>query len=232
MATFTNTWDTTYRNSPLGVDDPRQVDDRIRDFKLAVEERATRELFWTAGTDTAKHGGFRMGAGRAYVGNYSGAYPTTKPNGEALDSDDKGRLAFDSATAYLPRVRTSAAWVGFLKELARVSLQGSLGVLTNCVPPIVFPRACSITKVTARLGVVASGASVIVDLNKNGAAANSIFAGKTRITITAGSYANSVTSFHATYSVLAADDYLTLDIDNVGSSSTGSNLGVTIEVSF
>jgi hypothetical protein len=70
------------------------------------------------------------------------------------------------------------------------------------------------------------GADLNLDLNKNGS--NSIFS--STFGISDGTSSASTTTFNATYEDLAADDYLTLDIDQIGSTTAGSDLSITIEV--
>lgn len=222
---ITKTWNTTFNNSPSGSANLADGDDRIRETRVAVDERQQREHYWGNGDTNSNHGLHKEGSAVAY---YASTAPTKRPDGvDSLTSLDEGRLFYNSSTGIL-YVYSGSAWVGVLKAYVRCSVQYTLSIGTNVLPPIILPRACTVTKVSVRVGTAPTGASLIIDLNKNGS--NSIFDGVTRPTITAGSNDDSVTSFHATYSDLAADDYLTLDIDQVGSSTSGSNLSVSIEV--
>jgi hypothetical protein len=86
-------------------------------------------------------------------------------------------------------------------------------------------RTLTISKVRASLGVTPAGASVIVDVRKNG---TTIFTTTgNRPTITAGS--NSATGVPDVTS-LADGDYLTVDIIQVGSTTAGSDLTVQLAV--
>jgi hypothetical protein len=227
-------WGTSFESSPAGVDSPTTGDDSIRQLKSSVRERLEREHINGTEEDSETHGWHREGSAKAY---YESAAPTNRPNvstapAVALSATDAGRLWIDSDTG-LSYVWTGAAWVGLIREIARVSIQGTLAVGTNLVPAIIFPRACTIQKVCARVGTAPTGASLILDINKYGTdevADGSIFDGVTRPTLAAGDYEDSVTSFHATYSVLAADEYLTIDIDQIGSTVAGADLSITIEV--
>lgn len=103
-------WNTAFLATPAGSDDPRQGDDRIRELKTAVDERLARELFWGlhGGSSAGQEGNLRAGAGRVY---HQSSAPTVKPDGNALDADDAGRLYCQSNTTGL-RVRTSnSTWV-------------------------------------------------------------------------------------------------------------------------
>lgn len=85
-------------------------------------------------------------------------------------------------------------------------------------------RTLTILNVRSSVGTAPVGASVVVDVNKNG---TSIFPTGTKPTITSGGVTDKrvpdTTSF-------ADGDYLTVDVDNIGSTTPGSNLNVQIEV--
>lgn len=226
---ISDTWDSAYETTPAGSDSPTLGDNKIRQNRQAVRQRGERGHIWGVSETNAKHGWHREGSGRVFV---AATAPTVYDDvdGTSIGSDadiDQGRLFFDSTQAYLPQVY-DGGWEGFLREIARVSIQGTLSAGTNVLPAIVFPRACTIIKVTARVGTAPTGASLIIDLNKTGT--SSIFSGVTRITIAAGAYSDNVTSFHATNKVLTADGYLTLDIDQIGSTIGGADFSLTIEV--
>jgi hypothetical protein len=249
------TWDTAFEAAPAGSDLLSTVDTAIQTHKSAERERFEREHRGALTGTQSKHGWHRKGSAVAF---YQKTAPTTKvdPSASALDDDDLGRFWFDydDLLPYVWAGRTwsgsdgdfdgagswsgTGAWTGFLREVLRVSIQGLLAVGTNVVPRIVLPRACTILKVTAYVETAPTGAAIIVDINKNGNTGLSIFSGYTRITIAAGTNANAVTrtssdvEFHATNSVLAADDQLTIDIDQVGSTVPGSDISLSIEVAL
>jgi hypothetical protein len=249
------TWDTAFEAAPAGSDLLSTVDTAIQTEKSATRERFEREHRGALTGTQSKHGWHRKGSAVCF---YQKAAPTTKldPAASSLDDDDLGRFWFDydDLLPYVWAGRTwsgtdadydgtgswsgTGAWTGFLREIVRVSIQGSLAVGTNVVPRIVLPRACRILKVNAYCETAPTGASILIDINKNGNTGQSIFSGYTRITITAGSNANSIArtssdvEFHATYSVLAADDQLTIDLDQVGSTVTGSDISLSIEVAL
>lgn len=88
-------------------------------------------------------------------------------------------------------------------------------------------EATTIQSVRASVGTAPTGASLIVDVNKNG---TTIFTTQSnRPTIAASGF----TDVSGTPEVTALDagDYLTVDIDQVGSSVPGANLTVTIVLS-
>lgn len=87
-----------------------------------------------------------------------------------------------------------------------------------------FYGACVVSRVIASVGTPSSGASIIVDVNKNGV---SMFGIQTnRPTIASGLY---VASNTPSITSIASGDYLTIDVDQVGSVTKGSDLVVTIE---
>ena len=228
MSAPIGTWDSAFESVPAGSDNLSVGDDAIRALKAAVSTRFGREHYGLTSDTNSKHGWHKPGSAVTF---YQASAPTTKPeaSGAALDTDDSGRLFLRSGDTIL-LVWNGSAWVGCTREIARVVIQGTLATGTAVVPPVVLPRACTILKVSARVVTAPTGASLLVDINKNGNTGQSIFSGATRITIAAASNADNETSFHATYGVLAADDYLTVDIDQVGSTIAGADLSVTIEV--
>lgn len=226
MGAPATTWDAAFELVPAGSDLLSTVDTAIQTHKGAIRERAEREHNWGIAGTQAKHGWHRAGSAVAF---YQSAVPTAKldPAASALDSDDAGRLFVDSDINVL-YVWDGSAWQGLIREIVRVSIQGTLATGTTVVPRAVLPRACKILKVTAYTGTAPTGAAILVDINKNGTA--SIYSGVTRLTIAAAANAGNTTSFHAANSTLAADDTLTVDIDQVGSTVAGADMSISIEV--
>ncbi len=84
--------------------------------------------------------------------------------------------------------------------------------------------ALTIVKVRASVGTPSSGTDIIVDVNNNG---TTIFSGGTdRPQITAGANTDTTTGMSDT--TLADGEYLTVDIDQVGSGTHGSDLTVQV----
>lgn len=105
----------------------------------------------------------------------------------------------------------------------------SVGVLTAAAGKafVVAPYGGTIKKISARVGTTSAGSSIIVDINKNG---TTIFTTQAnRPTIAAAAV---VATLAGTPEVLtfAAGDLLSLDIDQIGSGTAGSNLGVSVLV--
>ena len=88
-----------------------------------------------------------------------------------------------------------------------------------------FPFAATILGVSAAVGTAPTGSSLIVDVNKNG---TTIFTTQgNRPAIAAGAtYAAEVTNMDVTS--FAAGDYLTVDIDQIGSTVAGADLVVFV----
>jgi hypothetical protein len=87
------------------------------------------------------------------------------------------------------------------------------------------PRGLTISQVRISVGTSPSGASVIADINKNG---TTIFTNQDdRPTVDPGEY--TAITMPAVTSLVAAD-YLTVDIDQVGSGSAGADLLIQLEV--
>ncbi len=105
------------------------------------------------------------------------------------------------------------------------SIVGTLSVGTDLAPLIIAPFALTILKAFARVKTAPTGASVIIDVNKNG---TSIWATTqaNRLTIAAAALSASQTAFDTT--TLAEGDYLTIDVDQIGSTIAGADLTVEL----
>ena len=205
--------------------EPDACDDKIRQLKIAIRERAERDHIQGL-TEGSNQGWHREGSARGFV---AGSAPTAydDPDATAVGGDsavDLGRVWFDSTNAYLPKVY-DGGWQPFLRELARASIQGSLTTLTNALSPMVFPRAGTISKISAAVGTPPVGSSIIMDVNKGGSTIFGSAGG--RLTIADGDSVGNTTDITA---AMTADGYLTFDIDQVGSSTPGADIGVTVEV--
>ena len=106
------------------------------------------------------------------------------------------------------------------------TVQGLLSTQTGVVR-MYFSQPATITNVIAGVGTAPVGDAIIVDVNKNG---TSMFTSGNRPTIAAGT--NSSIENPPDVSANASvdiGDYITVDIDQVGSSVAGNNLVVTVE---
>jgi hypothetical protein len=87
-------------------------------------------------------------------------------------------------------------------------------------------EARTVVKVRASVGTAPTGAAILVDVNKNGTTIFTTQANRPSIAIS-GNTATGTPQVTA----LAAGDYLTVDVDQVGSTVAGSDLTVQIELS-
>jgi predicted aconitase with swiveling domain len=105
----------------------------------------------------------------------------------------------------------------------------SVGVLTAAAGKAfaVAPYGGTIKKIAARVGTTSAGSSIIVDINKNG---TTIFTTQAnRPTIAAASVVATLAGLPEVLT-FNAGDLLSVDIDQIGSSTAGSNLGVSVLV--
>ena len=223
------TWNTAFEATPAGGDTPTQGDDRIRETKEAVRERLIREHIMDLSSGLpAEDGEHRQGSAKTYS---QSAAPTLQPDATTtLTTDDEGRLWIDTDVD-LMQYWDGTAWVGLQRVYMTWSVEGTLAVDTTISPDLVTPQAGTITKVTAHVQTAPTGATLIVDINKNGTSTIFDTAGD-RIMIAAGTTEDSSTVFDATDGVLAAEDYLTFDVDQVGSTVAGADLSVVIEIAL
>lgn len=105
-----------------------------------------------------------------------------------------------------------------------VSRSGNLTVVTG-VLEVLMSTSYDLVSIKARVVTPSSGSSIILDVKKNGA---SIFSNPAhRPTITAGGHNSTTTVPTLTF---ATNDYLSVDIDQVGSGTAGADLVVVIRV--
>lgn len=106
------------------------------------------------------------------------------------------------------------------------SVMGPLIVETNAGAPIYFPENATIQKISAYVRTAPTGASLIIDVNKNG---TTIFTTQAnRPTITSGS--NEDASAIPDVTSVLAGDVLEIDVDQIGSGDPGEDLVITIQI--
>lgn len=91
---------------------------------------------------------------------------------------------------------------------------------------IYFRDACVIETVTLGINTAPTGSTVIVDVNKNGTTIFTTQSGRPAIAISAFT-ANSGTP---DITAIAAGDYISADIDQIGSTIAGSDLTVSVRL--
>lgn len=125
---------------------------------------------------------------------------------------------------------TTIAWAaggggGSSKYVRGFGIDGFATTGTNKALSVLISSSATIQSIKAYARTAPTGASLIFDINKNGV---SIFAtAGDRLTIAAGSNTSTVGTFSTS---LAADDVLELDIDQVGSTASGQDIVIVIEL--
>jgi hypothetical protein len=154
------------------------------------------------------------------------ATPSTPPTGQrALYAKTGGWYDMSSAG-----VETLLATKGYVDGLARVvvtpySYSGTLVVTTGKFRWYNDTgRTLTITAVRASVGTVPAGTAVIVDVNKNGVTVYTTQANRPTIAIGG----TTATANNPDAASVAAGDYLTVDIDQIGSTTAGADLTVTV----
>lgn len=132
-------WTASYETLPDGNDSPEGGDDAIRNLKASVRERADHEHKWDASTYTGvgESGWHRLGSAVIYYGSST---PTTRPDGDtALDSDDVGRIWFNSSTKEFWLWSGSTWTQDFDLVLTDLTVNGVL----TCDSDLILPRRTS-----------------------------------------------------------------------------------------
>jgi hypothetical protein len=134
-------------------------------------------------------------------------------------TDDQTLVWDNAAGIWVPATRTNS-WrevLGYPSTL----------VVTTGLSEVPIDTACVIVSVVARVSTAPTGASILVDLNKNGTTVFTTQAN--RPSIAAAAKASSVVT-NMDVTSLAAGDYLSVDIDQIGSTVAGSDLVVAVRL--
>jgi hypothetical protein len=108
------------------------------------------------------------------------------------------------------------------QETLTFTITGALATQVGAVR-LYLDYDCTVLGVRASVGVSPTGADVIVDVNKNGSTMFTNQANRPRVV--AGAFTGTAVPAVAT---LAKDDYLTVDVDQVGSVTAGTHLVVQV----
>lgn len=103
--------------------------------------------------------------------------------------------------------------------------QGALTV-TNGVSRFYFPYSATILGISAAINTPAIGANIIIDVKKNGTTIFTTSANKP--TIIAGAYATASEVTNMDITSIATGDYVTIDINQIGTTTAGSDLTVFV----
>jgi hypothetical protein len=118
-----------------------------------------------------------------------------------------------------------STYVDALGDLIAMSKPGVLAVSTGTAR-FRLPYAAGIVSVEATVGTAPTGTSLIVDVHKNG---TTIFTTQSaRPTIAASAFSSGAATPAVT--TMAAGDYFTVDIDQIGATVAGSDLIVIIRL--
>lgn len=125
----------------------------------------------------------------------------------------------------MPKIKTPITTDGnSLEELATFTKSGVLTTATGAMK-FVLPYAATLVSVTLTAGTAPTGAAILVDVNKNGTTVFTTQGNRPTLavstTVGSASAAPDVTA-------LAAGDYITVDIDQIGSTVAGSDLLVQV----
>ena len=134
----------------------------------------------------------------------------------------ESKLAFSTSTGHShDGVDSKAIPKGFAFAVA-----GTLTTGTSVTPLLIATQAQTISKVYVNVKTAPTGASIKVDINKNGISIwNTTQAN--RVVIADGATSGTQTSFDTT--ALVEGDVLTVDIDQVGSTTAGADITVTVK---
>lgn len=138
-----------------------------------------------------------------------------------------GYLRFNTSTTKLQFSNDGVTYkdIGSGNVTPTFTVIGTLTTGTDKAPLLIAPFALVIKKAFARVKTAPTGASIIFDINKNGTSIwNTTQAN--RLTIAAAASSGNQSSFDTT--TLAEGDYLTLDIDQIGSTIAGSDATVEL----
>lgn len=108
-----------------------------------------------------------------------------------------------------------------LENVVAFNKAGNLAVYTG-ITRFPFPFAASILGVSLSVATAPTGAAILVDVNRNGTTIFTTQGNRPTIAVSAFATAAEVTNMNVT--AIAAGDYITFDIDQVGSTITGGEL--------
>lgn len=145
------------------------------------------------------------------------------PAHSAAPTGVAGRVYFDTDDG-LPKIYTGSAWR--LLGPPQLAVFAKSGALTAGAGAgrLRFPAAATVIGVSAAINTAPTGASVIADLNKNGTTMFSTQGNRPTIAVSTNAVGETVPDVTA----IAAGDYLTVDVDQIGSTIAGSDLTVIV----
>lgn len=157
------------------------------------------------------------------------AAPTVPGLANKINTSEKGQpngvAGLDGSGKIVPGQLATAN----IMKILPYSYLGSLAVSTGTFRLYNDTGATwTVNGIRASLGTAPAGASVIIDVNKNGTTLFTTQANRPTIAAAANTSGN-VTNMDVTS--VAAGEYLTVDVDQIGSTTAGADLTVQVEVS-
>lgn len=115
-----------------------------------------------------------------------------------------------------------------IDDLAPFAIAGTLSAPTIGTSRFRFPFDATLEGVSAAVNTAPTGASIILDVNKNG---TSIFPITTKPTIAIGAFDTGASEVIPDTTGILDGDYLQIDVDQVGSTIAGADLTVFVRYS-
>jgi hypothetical protein len=168
---------------------------------------------------------FWIEVGGAAVGGFvvSDTAPTSPVSGMGWFKSDTGQSYVYVSSAWVEMAGGPTGPIGqSTKEWTKT------GTLTTTTGSLAFPLPFdgTILGISARVTTAPTGASILLDVNKNGTTIFTTQANRPAIVASALATATEVQNMDIT--TFVAGDYLTIDIDQIGSTIAGSNLTVVV----
>lgn len=150
------------------------------------------------------------------------SHPISGVTGLQDELDAKADLAHSHAISDVTGLATA-----LLQEWREVVGYPGTLVVTAGVSELPVDINCEIVSVVARVSTAPTGAAVIVDLNRNG---TTVFTNQANRPAIADGSKSSIVVTSMDVVTLAPGDYLTVDIDQIGSTIAGSDLVVAVRL--
>lgn len=197
---------------------------------LALADAAAGRTAFGLGDSSTKNTGTSSGTVAAGDHTHTSTL-TTKGDLLGRSSSADARVAVGTNYKVLAADSAQTAGVGYVWPLVILPLAVWSGTLSTATDVYRWynrtGRTMTVKAIWISVGTAPTGASILVDANRNG---TTMFTTQgNRPSIAASGFVSSrVTNMDGTVAI-ADGDYLTFDIDQVGSSVAGSNLTVTVE---
>ena len=206
-------------------------------YQLGMDSTVSGNKSWTGSIKNLIPPVFGAGyAAQIYTG--SAVTGEVIPSSVAWHFDyERNILTFESTQTYTTLYAKCYRYIGKLGFSTTVvyttlsfAVSGSLGVGTWVSPALIVPVTMTASSVMLMTKTKPVGANLICDINKSGSANPmcSIFAAANRPTIIANQWTGSSGAPQSNSGSLTRGDIITLDIDQVGSSTAGSDLTVEL----